>query len=286
MFGRNSNALKAMIEIQKIKDNGGKANISLSQVVCLICNSPDAKRNLNAEEYAIYNRIFSDYRRQSKCKTIDYQGYIDMCTIIIDSFEKHFPYLLIDGEHSKNLELRDQIKIRKLFNDGIKFKEALFKYENEYDSIPRFVDYDPIEQPKAKRIYTIMGEYVSTIVSQVLKTKADTSLLGKLLGALDAIYLLTFNQISAINQNEEAAITMYTMIDLGIYGCSDAQINSIMEIRKEIAASYLINRASKPINESIDWITSKVSSSLSLNRDSENALAQILARYYLKLTLY
>ena len=96
MFGRNSNALKAMIEIQKIKDNGGKANISLSQVVCLICNSPDAKRNLNAEEYAIYNRIFSDYRRQSKCKTIDYQGYIDMCTIIIDSFEKHFPYLLID----------------------------------------------------------------------------------------------------------------------------------------------------------------------------------------------
>ena len=99
MFGRSSNAVKGMQEIQRIKTYGGTAKLSFSQIICLICNSPDAQKNLSPDEFETFKAIFAEFRRQSKYTTVDYNGYIDMCAVISGEFEKHFPYLLIDGEH-------------------------------------------------------------------------------------------------------------------------------------------------------------------------------------------
>lgn len=238
MFGRSSNAAKAMNDVQRIKLQGGTANLSFSQIVCLICNAPDAQRNLTQEEFGRFRLVFDNFRKMTKCATVDFEGYLDMCRVIIGTFEKYFPYLLVDGEHSENLELRNQIKIRKLYADGYKFEDALLKYENEFDSIPPYSDYDPVKDPRAKLVFTEMVGFMSDFVIKYLFSKATISDFGILSGVADAVFLVNGERYLKDLNTTENAVTIYTMLSFAINGYSDAQIDSIMKKRRDIAAKY------------------------------------------------
>lgn len=238
MFGRSSNAVKAMNDVQRIKLQGGTANLSFSQIVCLICNTSDAQSNLSQEEFKQFRAVFDSFRKMTKCATVDLEGYLDMCKVIIDTFEKYFPYLLVDGEHSESLELRNQIKIRKLYADGYKFEDALLKYENEFDSIPPYSDYDPVKDPLAKLVFTEMVGFISDFVIRYLFSKATISDFGILTGVADAVFLVNGERYLKVLNTTENAVTMYTMLSFAINGYSDAQIDKIMKKRREIAAKY------------------------------------------------
>lgn len=238
MFGRSSNAVKAMNDVQRIKLQGGTANLSFSQIVCLICNTSDAQSNLSQEEFKQFRAVFDSFRKMTKCATVDLEGYLDMCKVIIDTFEKYFPYLLVDGEHSESLELRNQIKIRKLYADGYKFEDALLKYENEFDSIPPYSDYDPVKDPLAKLVFTEMVGFMSDFVIRYLFSKATISDFGILTGVADAVFLVNGERYLKVLNTTENAVTMYTMLSFAINGYSDAQIDKIMKKRREIAAKY------------------------------------------------
>ena len=161
-----------------------------------------------------------------------------MCKVIIGTFEKYFPYLLVDGEHSENLELRNQIKIRKLYADGYKFEDALLKYENEFDSIPPYSDYDPVKDPRAKLVFTEMVGFMSDFVIKYLFSKATISDFGILSGVADAVFLVNGERYLKDLNTTENAVTIYTMLSFAINGYSDAQIDSIMKKRRDIAAKY------------------------------------------------
>ena len=238
MFGRSSNAVKAMNDVQRIKLQGGTATLSFSQVVCLICNTPDAQSNLSQEEFRQFRLVFDNFRKMKKCATVDLDGYLDMCKVIIGTFEKYFPYLLVDGKHSEDLELRNQIKIRKLYADGYKFEDALLKYENEFDSIPPYSDYDPVKDPRAKLVFTEMVGFMSDFVIRYLFSKATISDFGILSGVADAVFLVNGERYLKDPNTTESAVTIYTMLSFAINGYSDAQIDNIMKKRREIAAKY------------------------------------------------
>lgn len=278
MFGRSSNAMKAMLEVQRIK-NGGTARLSYSQIVCLICNTQDAQKNLNHDEFEIYKTIFSVFRGRTMCETVDINGYYTMCDIIIEQFEKYIPFLLIDGEHSENLEIRNQIKIRKLFADGVKFKEALMKYENDYNSIPIYKDYDPIKDPEAKRVFSFMEMFITEVSTKCLVEQKRDSGFGALSGAADAIYLIISDRFGSIDNKEEQAITLYNMVALGIYGFSDNDIHAIMEERKAVSSQIFQELHANPTAQMLEGILRKLSSKLQISGNEENVL-QMLATYF------
>lgn len=262
MFGKSSNAIKAMNDVQRIKNFGGTAKLSYSQIVCLICNSQDAQKNLTAEEFAQFQAVFKNYRAETKCATVDMNGYIQMCQVIIRTFEKYFPYLLVDGEHSENLEIRNQIKIRKLYADGYSFDDALMKYENDYDSIPSYDDYDPINNPKADQIMRLMASFMHQMIKAHLP-KANPTILGILSGVADTVYLTLAERYVKDYETEEYAITGYTIITFANLNWSDDQIDTIMTKRREITTKFFETNTGKPNAQIIDTLANYLVSSLS-----------------------
>ena len=74
--------LKGMKAVQKIA-HGGVDKLSLSQIVCLITNMPDAKRNLTEAQF---NDVYDLYKNYRKCTTklpMDADGYVNICINII-----------------------------------------------------------------------------------------------------------------------------------------------------------------------------------------------------------
>ena len=256
MFGRSSDAIKAMNDVQRIKLQGGTAKLSFSQIVCLICNTPDAQSNLSQEEFRQFRLVFDNFRKMTKCATVNIEGYLDMCKVIIGTFEKYFPFLLVDGEHSEDLELRNQIKIRKLYADGYKFEDALLKYENEFDSIPPYSDYDPVKDSLAKLVFTQMEGFMSEVVNKYLSGKATISDFGILSGVADAIFLVIGERYLKDPITTENAVTIYTMLSFAINGYSDTQIDDIMKKRRELASNYYQRFRSMP-NDMIFQVSSK-----------------------------
>ncbi len=285
MFGRSSNAMKAMNDIQRLKMSGGTAKLSPSQIVALICNSQDAKRNLSQEEFEWFCAVFSEVRSRTKCETVNMNGYLDMCKVIIRTFEKRFPYLLVDGEHSENIELRNQIKIRKLYADGIKFDEALTIYENDYDSIPPYTNYDPLKHKEARQMFDIMETFMADFITKYMFSRPSLADLGFISGVADAIYLLTADKYIKDISTEENAITTYTMLSFAVCDYSDSQIDTIMKRRLDIASNFYKENVGKPNSQVIDTIANKTISEFKAINPEINywAVQNSLSEYHQKI---
>lgn len=286
MFGKSKNALSAMKEIQRIKF-GGTAKISPSQVVCLISNTQDAQRNLSPVEYDQYKHVFDFFRKNTKCQTVDFDGYIEMCGMIIAEYEKYFPYLLVDGEHSENLELRNQIKIRKLYHDGLKFKEAMGKYENDYENIGSFFEIDLIGMPKAKSISEKMMVLANKLIDQLrelLTREKFYNMYGCFLGIADTIYLDARDRyMGGVDEIEENAITMYLMFLFANSDFSDSNIDVIMRSRKDAVAQCLPKMFGKPHYQIAEVFETYLSTVLSIPAGNKNIdVAKDLILDYIK----
>ncbi len=88
--------IKAAKDVQKLKQ-GGQANLSISQVVNLITNMPDAQKNLSNKEF---EQVYSLYKQMRKCSTkipVNLDGYFDMALEIIQRFDSIAPYEKYSG---------------------------------------------------------------------------------------------------------------------------------------------------------------------------------------------
>jgi len=88
--------MKAAINVQKIK-NGVLAKLSISQIVCLIVNLPDAQRNLTAQQF---QDIYAAYKELRRCKsklTLSIEGYYDVASRIILLLDEIAPYEKYSG---------------------------------------------------------------------------------------------------------------------------------------------------------------------------------------------
>lgn len=249
--GRSSNGLKASRDVQRIKLYGGTAKISLSQVVIIISNSQDAKRNLSPDEFSQFKIIYDGFRKQKKQVQVDFLGYIGLCEQIISAYEKFFPYMLIDGSHSQNIEIRNQIRIRQLFNDGEKYESALTEYESNYDNID-CEDFDGVNNSYSKLISEITFDFADKFAKKYLQKETPYYDYGFLLGLLDGVFI---NYASRTNTatTDENNVTLYSIYNLGIKDYSDEDINRIMAERKQVALDIYSKINNKPNKHICDF---------------------------------
>lgn len=238
MFGRSSNGVKGMMNVQRLKSQGGAVQLSLSQVVFCICNGSDAKANLSPEEFAQFKAIFETFRRETKCITVNMDGYLQMCDNIISTFEQFIPFMLIDGEHSNKPEMRNQIKIRKMYDEGIRFWDAVHKYEFEYETIGQYTNYDPVGSKVAKELERQEKGFAIEFMQkfQIKPTLADY---GFLMGAAYSLYYVISDKFGGVNQNEDSALSINDILGFAILDFSDDDIHVIMKSRQETAVSFI-----------------------------------------------
>lgn len=102
--------IKAMSDLQKIKSRGGKAKLSISQIVNLIVNMSDAQRNLPPEQFKLVYAFYT-LCRQSKTKIkMDYDGYLDTASKLILRFDEIAPY----EKYSGNGEVETQMMLEEI----------------------------------------------------------------------------------------------------------------------------------------------------------------------------
>jgi len=82
---------KAAADVQRIK-RGGTANLSISQIVCLITNMMDAKNNLSDKEYKEVHDLFIKMRGCTTKVKMNIDTYTYTAVEIIKYFDKLAPY--------------------------------------------------------------------------------------------------------------------------------------------------------------------------------------------------
>lgn len=87
---------QAISELKKLK-KGKTASLSMSQIVCVITNMSDAKRNLPLEQYKDVYALFQEYRKCNTKLSITIDGYMDIAVKIIKTFDKIAPYEKYSG---------------------------------------------------------------------------------------------------------------------------------------------------------------------------------------------
>lgn len=100
-------------KINKLK-NKQKASFSYSEIVGLIINLSDAKKNLSNEQFEKVYRLYKDIKKSTTKYDVDLNGYYLLCSDIIAEFDKIAPYTLYSGastfETSLLLEAINNIK--------------------------------------------------------------------------------------------------------------------------------------------------------------------------------
>lgn len=127
IFGRqkSSNTMNAMMAVQKMKNLGTTEMLSMSQIVNLITNLPDAQRNLDDDHFRFVYAVFKIYRKQRDLRPMNTEDYIRACKLIIDTYEDEVPYLLLDGKYSENLSEQAIADVWFLYNSGMRCDEML-----------------------------------------------------------------------------------------------------------------------------------------------------------------
>ena len=131
--------LSALKEVQRIK-KGGTTNLSISQIVNLIINLPDAKKNLSSEDYEAVFSLYQKMRSGKTKLTLDLEGYYSVAIDLIRKFDAIAPYekysggneietsLLMAQIRDKNYEKINEIKEKILETD-----QVLAQLEQNYD---------------------------------------------------------------------------------------------------------------------------------------------------------
>lgn len=88
--------IKAIRDVQRIR-SGGTANLSISQITCLITNMQDARKNLSSEKFEAVYALFNELRKCKIKMKMDINGYYDTAVKIIKRFDVIAPYEKYSG---------------------------------------------------------------------------------------------------------------------------------------------------------------------------------------------
>ena len=172
--------IKAMGCVQKIK-RGGFAELSVSQIACLLINLPDAKSKLPPEQY---EEIYSLFKEMRKCTTkmpMEMTAYCDVAEKIILEFDKIAPYEMYCGgnefeysilmsdilgaNHKRIRELR-----RMIYQAEKRMKESDIAYENNKNILSEaFTDEELKKQISA-------GEFPASREEEYIRTRESLRL--------------------------------------------------------------------------------------------------------------
>ena len=83
--------VKSVGAIQKIK-NGGIAKLSVSQIVNVLINLPDAAKKLSNTEYIKVHELYKEMRKSTIQIPMNMDMYLDTAVKIILEFDKIAPY--------------------------------------------------------------------------------------------------------------------------------------------------------------------------------------------------
>lgn len=154
--------------MQRIK-SGGTAKLSISQIVNLNINLPDAKEKLSADEFS---QIYALYQKMRACTTkipMDADAYFNTAFKIMEEFDQIVPYEDYSGGNAFEISFmfssiygRRHKEIRKLRRERSKmekqleefdatFKEnsAIFKNSYSDEQIARLVSTGQFSQARA-----------------------------------------------------------------------------------------------------------------------------------------
>ena len=98
-MGLFSNA-KAVKEVERIRKSGGTAKLSVSQIVNMVVNLPDASRNLSREQFKQVYALFSELNKDKNQMELTYDGYLKVASKIIGKFDEIAPFSQYCGDRS------------------------------------------------------------------------------------------------------------------------------------------------------------------------------------------
>ena len=235
---RSSNGYTALAEMQRIKMFGGTALLSQSQIVMMIINLQDAKRNLSSERYYRVEKMYSFYRKKKKCMALDMNGYYRECLSIISSFEIIAPYLLFDGEMSAQIEMRDQLRINALHTKGIRFPQSLQMMEEHRDEI-NCMDFDSIQIPEGKTAFQMVLPQVGLFVKFLQRIKQQVTPRIFITAFAICEYLRIYT--GPVNENLATAYIAYLLEFLAKHDYPDREIDELMSYRQTIVYRLIHN---------------------------------------------
>jgi hypothetical protein len=108
--------LKATKNLVRIKNNGGKAKMSISAITCLITDMQDARRNLSKEKFEAVYKLYRELRTCNTKMELDINGYFEKAIDIVKKFDAIAPYEKYcgGGNPTETAFLIDEIRKSKL----------------------------------------------------------------------------------------------------------------------------------------------------------------------------
>ena len=244
VFRKNhsSNLATAKSAINKMKASGGTANLSKSQIAKLITNLEDAKKFLSGDEFSKVDSLYQHFLEQTSCEAMDLNGYNRVSMEMISQYEQVAPYLLFDGEISKNLQLSMQLKIRGLSNKGIPYDEASKLIKSGSASIEPYNNYDPIGNEPAKQMASSMYERALDYFQNNIQGQEKNK--HVCLGFILSLYGTLYRISGKAQQIQEQLIIFYLILFLATDNNSDEDINKVMQYRKKYVI-YFFKKANR-----------------------------------------
>ena len=152
---------RALSELKKLK-KGEIANLSISQIVNIIINLLDAKKNLSQEQYKNVHMLYNEYRKCNTKLQLTMNGYLNIAIKLIKSFDRIAPYEKYSGGNELEFSFMMQ-DIRSEVNSQ-NIKEELNNLVDMYgdsndENINYFVENGKISWDNAKAFVGILISY-------------------------------------------------------------------------------------------------------------------------------
>ena len=279
---RSSNGSAAVMAVQKIM-NGSIAKISLSQVVMLITNLQDAKKNLSSEEFEKVMAMYEAVREETLLMEMDEHTYLESATYLISEFEKIAPYMLFDGNISEDLELKEQLKIRSLYLRGVPYEDALMEYKWHNSDIRIEEDCNIGETTSGKQLGKLLFTYSSRCSVGIEKLSIRAA--GYLLAIFETVFMyhclyckLDEDYMSGLQNSYIISL----MVRFARFGWNDSKIDELMRLKSQASVALTKQLLAKNENmyDSIVSLSGTANTTLQKEGISLDNVQQTILEFY------
>jgi len=88
--------IDALRKVQKMKQ-GGVYQLSAAQISCMLVNLPDAKKRLDAEQFACVDQLYQLYQKKTDMRYYNYAQYLEKAVDMVARFNVFAPYNRYSG---------------------------------------------------------------------------------------------------------------------------------------------------------------------------------------------
>lgn len=205
--------IKAIKDVQKIKDGKSTANLSISQITGLITNMTDARNNLSVEEFKEVYDLFNKLRSCNTKMKMNLEGYLETCMDIIKKFDAIAPYEKYSGGNEMEFSFLMN-DIRKSSASNIENTQTFSKEELDYINTMVSSSNGMIDESDAKdlmkvlKLYAISGkekvlEEFEVVAKKIIDRSGAVMSISKisfLLGVLNSNGVVDVNEMNRLSE--------------------------------------------------------------------------------------